>query len=414
MKFFSLLLLCLLEVAQAQTKVNLKQAFEAALKREPLKRAELVVEQSKELKKKVVGTALPQVALKADYTRQDASGVTSSTFNRTQRAVGLELKQSLFQGQREFALLDKSNNQIAQSKEALKLTRNELYIEVTSSYLEVLFSESEVELAREIERLSKERVDYLTDRVRKGRSRQSELLSAQAALSSAKNDLISLNANLNRNRKLFSFITGLGQDTKLVSVASNPSHKDLSYFLNKSTSAPQMSVDKLRVDDSYADIKVAKAGHWPSVDLKADYFIDRESVSTRGSDWAVTLSFSLPLFESGKTKADIAQASYAKNIAESNYRYNKEKLETQVKNLYLDYKATQDQIKSYENTVELYKKNYIAQQKEYNLSLVNNLEVLQSLNLYTESRSNLNRLKTNAHQLYYRLLATVGDSLELN
>tara|TARA_R110000868_G_scaffold68518_9_gene202584 strand:- start:4706 stop:5947 length:1242 start_codon:yes stop_codon:yes gene_type:complete len=413
MKILTLLMVCSIGIAQGQTKINLSDAFNSALRREPIKRAELALEQSREQKKKVVGAALPQISLKADYTRQDSSGVTSSTFNRTQRAVGLELKQSLFQGKREFALLDKSNNQIAISKEEIELTKSELLTEVTGSYLEVLFSENEVALAQEIENLARERVGYLQGRVQKGRSRQSELLSAKAALSSAENELISLKAQLKHNRKIFAFITGLKPETKLEEL-NEIETKDINFFLNKLDNAPQINLAKLRVIDSHADIKAAKAGHWPSVDLKGDYYLDRESVSNRGSDWAVTLSLTLPLFESGKTNADIKQASYAKNIAESTLRYNEQMLETQVKNLYSDFKATQDQVKSYKKTVELYKQNYQAQQKEYTLSLVNNLEVLQSLNLYTESRSRLNRLRTNAFQLYYRLLATVGGSFELN
>ena len=190
--------------------------------------------------------------------------------------------------------------------------------------------------------------------------------------------------------------------------------KPLDSYLGKIEDSPSLKMQKLNLENAHEDIKIAKGDHWPTVDLKGEYFVDRESFNNNGSDWAVTVSLTLPLFESGKTDSNIKQASQARLVAESDVRYLKQGLDRDIKILYNSITSANQQIDSFEKAVSLNKQNYSIQLKDYGLSLVNNLDVLQALSQYTESRSRLNNLIASRNQDYYRLITLLGDSFENN
>lgn len=97
-------------------QMSMKEAYELALKREPMIRAQLQIQSSNSRYDAIKGAALPQINLKADYSRLDDTGVTSSTFTKDPHNVSLELTQSLFRGGREYAELRKGKTQIDSSE----------------------------------------------------------------------------------------------------------------------------------------------------------------------------------------------------------------------------------------------------------------------------------------------------------
>ncbi|PIP88912.1 MAG: hypothetical protein COW01_04980 [Bdellovibrionales bacterium CG12_big_fil_rev_8_21_14_0_65_38_15] len=395
-------------------KVSLFDSFQAALKQEPIKKSLAQIKQKEYQYKQLRGAALPQVALNANYTRQDASGVQSNFFRESQRSVSVGVTQRLFSGFQEFSTLQKQENLLSQSKIDLVLTRSELLNEVAKSYVQVLYQIDEVELAKEIHTLSQKRVEFLQKRVKTGRSRQGELVSAQALVASNLTALEAARANLVSSRQYFSFLTGFDANIELKRMDAKLKLESLENYLTKVEESPSLKIQRLNLENAHEDIKIAKGDHWPTVDLKGEYFVDRESFNNNGSDWAVTVSLTLPLFESGKTYSNVKQASQARLVAESDARYLKQGLDRDIRILYNSITSANQQIDSFEKAVSLNKQNYNIQLKDYGLSLVNNLEVLQALSQYTESRSRLNNLVANRNQDYYRLVTLLGDSFENN
>lgn len=364
--------------------------------------------------KQLRGSALPQVSLDANYIRQDSSGVQSNFFRESQRAISIGVTQRLFSGFQEFSTLQKQENLIEQSKVELNLSKSELLNEVARSYVQVLYQIDEVDLANEIYELSRRRVEFLQKRVATGRSREGELISAKAQVASNLTSLEAARANLISARQYFSFLTGFKPSQDLERMDTKFQLQPLETYLKQVQSAPSLKRQQLNLENAHEDIKIAKGDHWPTVDLRGEYFVDRESFNNNGSDWAFTVSFSMPIFESGKTYSNVKQATQARLIAESDSRYLKQGLERDIRILYNSITSANQQIDSFEKAVSLNKQNYTVQLKDYGLSLVNNLEVLQALSQYTESRSRLNNLIATRNQDYYRLITLLGDTFENN
>ncbi|GAB4421130.1 MAG: hypothetical protein OHK0056_31900 [Bacteriovoracaceae bacterium] len=390
--------------------MSIKEAYELALKREPMIRAQLQIQSSNSRYDAIKGAALPQINLKADYSRLDDTRVTSSTFSKDPHNVSLELTQSLFRGGREYAELRKGKIQIDSSEWESQKTQFDLLNELVKSFVEVQYYEEELKLRTEIQKLSQDRVNFLKERVRIGRSRKSELVSAEAQLASAESDLDEAKTLLLTSREQLSFLTGKEVGTKITPIPYQIKLKNIDHYLSKISSSPNLQFEKLKVELIKEDLNIAKSGHWPSLDLKGNYYLHRNGSNSQ-SDWAVTLSLTLPLFESGKTSSNIDQAAFTLSSAESSFRYINQQLERDVRTLYDSLFLSENQVQSFSKSVELNRQNYQIQLREYGLGLVNNLEVLQTLGQYNQSRSRLNaeRIKN-----YYRLLSLLGDSTEIN
>jgi len=408
-----ILILSLLCVQNLYATVDLSQAYQQALKREPIIRAQLQVQRSKSQYSQIKGAALPQISLKGEYSKLDDSGVTSSTFNSDPRALSLELKQTLFSGFQEFDQLKKSQKNIEGQETELKRTEAELFNDLVKSYLDVLYYLEELKLKEEIQKLSNDRVQFLQKRVDIGRSRRSELISAQALLASTKSELEEVRIQLASAREQFSFLTGYDDKVDLKKMEYHFKLPPIQAYLSKVADAPVVKKGKILNEQAHQDIKIARSGHYPTVDLKGNYYLDRNG-SSKESDWVVSLSLTMPLFESGKTSSNVSQSVEAAQISEVDYRYQEQQLQRDVRILYSSIQLYEEQVQSFDQSVELNRKNYQVQLKEYGLGLVSNLDVLQALTQYTQSRSRLNKLQTDMTKNYYRLLTMLGGTLELN
>src|SRR5690606_37854453 len=143
-----------------------------------------------------------------------------------------------------------------------------------------------------------------------------------------------------------------------------------------------------------------KADHWPSVDLRGNYYLDRNG-SSRDVDWAVTVNVTMPIFESGKTEASVRQAAFERARQDAQNRLLRRSLEASVKTSYASVALGLERQRALKEVVELGRKNYQIQLKDYGLGLASSLEVLQVLNQYTQALSSLNRMRVDNLKNYY-------------
>lgn len=397
--------------AEIPVNLSLEAAYQKALEKEAVQAAQHKLQQSYYLRKQALGAALPQVSLEGSYTEQAEGSSASSSFRPSTKALSLELKQSLFKGFQEYAALRKTKNNIEVAQLNLRKTKSELLNDVAKSYVEVLYSQQDVQLKEELVRLSNERVDFLKHRVATGRSQQSEWLSAKSLAANAESDLSDSKNQLKSAQDNLAFLTGLSDELVVQDLSEKISLLSMEAYLQRISDSPDLKIEKESLKNSQEDLNIAKAGHWPKLDLKGDYYLERNGVYS-GSDWAVNLTMSLPLFESGKTHADIKQAAESTRMTETQLKYKQEQIRRDVKKLYHSLQISDSQLQHFKEAIDINRKNYEAQKKQYQLSLITNLDVLQALTQYIQSRSRLYRLNANRHENYYRLITLLGDTLE--
>src|SRR5690606_23608278 len=123
----------------------------------------------------------PEINLTGAITRQEDDEVFRRGFGQqTQKSLQLQLEQPLFQGFKEFAALRMAKAQNAIGQTQLELAKLNLYQALADIFYNILSIETEIELTKELAKISQDRIGYLEKRVKVGRSRKSELISARA------------------------------------------------------------------------------------------------------------------------------------------------------------------------------------------------------------------------------------------
>src|SRR5690606_33223433 len=117
-----------------------------------------------------------------------------------------------------------------------------LYQSLAEIFYGIKSIETELTLTRELSRLSKDRVGFLQQRVKVGRSRKSELISARAQLVSVEASIKELRSSLQRQREAFALVTNLSANSALDDQAIPKMPSELDQMLGKLGTSPWIEV----------------------------------------------------------------------------------------------------------------------------------------------------------------------------
>jgi outer membrane protein len=165
--------------------ISLTDAFKAALKRsEVLATQQELVVQAEENYHRAWGAILPSINGSYSYLRQNAPGFTNSgnTASSTgQQTLKIMADQPLFRGFRDFAAVNSAKALITAQKQARQWAGTQLYRDVAQAFYTRLSVEKDLSVLDNQLELYQKRIKELQDRLSIGRSRNTELLTVQAA-----------------------------------------------------------------------------------------------------------------------------------------------------------------------------------------------------------------------------------------
>lgn len=398
----------LMTFVQHSFALTLNEAYELASQRsETLLISKSRLSESEQKVKQTESRFLPEIKVSANYQQQDT--VISSSGEKNSTTTKLTLSQSLFTGgadqqKRSSAIYLKE----AQESE-VKIDKNELYLSVAQVFYQMLASQKEIENTKKSIELMQKRQSELQKRVKVGKSRNVEILSA-----SAQNSILQaqLQANLSQ---LSATEFNLKQLTGLNSIPPLTDSLNLSQEIEEmkknqmrdTVHDPELSRLSSIVKSAESDTLAAKAAHMPTLDLSGNYYVSR-SGNQRGPDWDVSLIVTLPLFSGGATQAQVQTSVEKKVQAELFYKQKKKSLDFEMQTLIQDLFSYQEQIKFLETALQNSEKSYQELEKDYRFSLATNLEVLQALNTYQDAKRNLDRTHFEALITYAKLQLKLG------
>lgn len=391
--------------------VTLEEAFQSALKNEEVRAVEAQIIQSEERINQVKGGLFPDVSLTGAITRQEDDEVFRRGFGqRTQKSLQLQLVQPLFQGFKEFAALRLAKADSARSRLLLEQAKLNLYQSLAELFYGIISTEVEIKLTQELAKLSKERVGYLERRVKVGRSRKSELISAQAQLVSVSASIAELQSSLTRQREAFGLVTGLEIATKLEDGFAPKKPRQLDSYLSKLDGSPWLQARDYELESATEAVSVAKANHWPSLELRGNYYFERGG-SLQGVNWDVGVALTMPIYSGGSDSAAINEAVAKKYEVSLRRDYEKRRLYSDVRATHTALEQGLSQLNGFEEAVKLNRRNYDELNREYGLGLVTNLDVINALNQYVQSQRDLNRVRVGNYKDSAKLKALTGEVL---
>ncbi len=403
---FSVLFLSLLSpVASAAT---LAEAYRAALtKSEVVKQASERIVEATEANAQIRGGLFPQLSFHANHQIQDDPPPAYSAFTPTsQTNAGFGLSQALFRGFGEWATLRK-NRHLHQAAEANKTNAQiQLFHELAQNYLGILSSEQDLRNLDEQLRIYQDRIKELRARVRRGESNETEAVSAEATHNALLAEIQLGKGGLQTARENFSFLTGMPANTGLVDPDSLGTSKrrlaPIEDYLKRIEERPDIRAaqEKFAADDE--DVSVASAGHWPQLDLRANYWIKRAAIM-QDIDWDVMLELKFPLFAGGSTQAGVRKAIASRNVSDLELQRLRRKAGQEIRSYYDQVKTRLDYIERQSKSVDLARQSTKLLQRDYRRGLVRNLDIQIALSELRVAQRNFDSARFAAQLDFYKL-----------
>lgn len=396
---------------------DLNEAYRSALeKNELLPIQESLVQQSDERISQVSGLLLPQINFLTNYSRQDvpppdpsAAGATSRFFQADQWNSRLNLVQPLFRGFGEWAEY-RGRKAAKRAEEAARdQARIDLFASVSESFYNVLIAESQLENLRTLADLSRKRVVEIGDRTRIGRARKGDLLSARAQVASVQAQIDAAEQARRQARENFGFVSGLPVDSALADTSQPPrTPPPIDELLKRAEKQPLIVAEQNRLTAFDESVSVARAGHYPSLDFAANYYFKRTGVLEQVK-WDVGGVLVVPLFSGGVTQSRVEEAVGKRKEQELRFERLRRETATKVRTAHEALQGEMMQVESLAEASELSEANYREQNRDYKYGLVTNLEVLQAMNSFQETKQLYDRMRLQAKISEARLYAAVGE-----
>lgn len=374
--------------------LSLKDAFESASQKNELPRIQNQrVEEAHERTRQARGAFMPTIAALGSYSRQDQENING----KTSRNFRINAQQPVFRGLRQYASYDAVTASERAEHERVRQTQLSLYAQVAQSYYELLAAEADLDSLRTLARLTEKRRSEMQSRSENGRARIGDLLSTQAQGASVDAQIEAGQSRLEQAWTNFMRITGLETKKDIPDInEAPPMPAELETYLNKIQQRPDIAAQQATYEASEAAVKIARGGHFPSLDLSGNYYLERKGGVLAQSKWDVGAQLSIPLFQGGVVKAQVGEAAARSAEQRIELERLRRNAETEIRNIYSTSSSAVRQYTALERALEISKRNFDTQVKDYRLGLATSLDALQALNNYQDLQRSLERVRYQA------------------
>lgn len=257
-------------------------------------------------------SASMQVNKSNDYTRPD-SGIASG------EVLSGKVTAEVFSGFKTNAEVKIAKATEETTIAASGVLRNKILYELRSAFLEALYAQKNVELSKKIADRLDANTKFLERMYRGGREVNWAYLKAQGDESEAKWEVKHAEAAvLTAIKKLEAFFGGKERldGYTVEGEFDSPSPPDISGVVAASEKQADVEAERSRVAAAEASIEKAKAGHWPTVSLFANYDKTTSDNTRLRDGWSVGAQMDVPIFSGFATRASIKEAA-EKHLSEA-------------------------------------------------------------------------------------------------
>jgi len=334
-----------------------------------------------------VGSVLPHIDwIKSQFYQQNinsasnagAGGATNSSFIPTQPLSYFQIQQPIFAGFRDWDVIAITKSQQEQARLNQQSTDLQILTDVATAFYASYTLQDQISVLLETRKLNQNQVDQLDKWVNIGRSRPSDLLSAQTQLASIDAQIEDTRRILAESRHLLLFLTGVPADVPLTDQEPAAPALTLDEALSRAGKRPDVLSSVEALHQTELNIRFQRGGHLPTLSAVGRYYTERIGFLS-DIRWDATFLLDVPLYEGGSTQALVQQARSQEIIAQLTLGRLKRDVDRQVRTAYDDLSHAFSEVQAYDKAVALAQKNYSVQQKENRLGVTTNLELLQLL-----------------------------------
>lgn len=335
---------------------------------------------------------------------------------------GLNARWTVWNGGVRENNIKKSELQLAINKLNTANQLRSIEVDMLGVYINLLYAKEAISIYEEAVALSKAQADRARQLMEAGRLSRVDYSQLESQYEQDRYALVNAVATYDTRRMELKKLLELGINdsisvkhiewTRDEVLALLPS-MDESYRMATAVDLP-LQINDLEIEDADVDVKVAKAGRMPDISLTAGvgtgYYAPGESFGTqmkRGVNESVGLTFSIPILDNKKTKSAVAKANIQRLNAQLEREARETELAQQVESWYIDLQSAQSRYIAGEQQVSSTELSNELVNEQFNLGLVNTVELMTAHNNMLEARHSLLQAKYMAmlgHKMieYYR------------
>ena len=379
--------------------INLKQCF--SLSKENSQTLKAQDEARKQAYQRVIeakGGMLPNLSYQFYKTYQDTAGDILPGEVTLSKA---ELIQPLFEGLTRINTFKANKKELKRQEYLYEVVDRQLLSNVAGAFYTLAGHESDYRDIGDTINLLGQRVAELNARVDLGKSRPSEVLAVQSAIASLKAQQELTKGDGADSLENLSYLTGvssskisISDDTPEVTVA-----EPLDACLERALIRSDMRAIREQIEEQKYLVGIAKGAFSPSLDLDANYYLGRDNTGNDNANWDLTFSVYFPIFQGGTSLAKVREQQSALTQIEDQRVDLERTIRKEVQTFSRQLVSAIAQVEALKDAYNKAEQSYKLQLRDYRLGLVENIDVLQSMNALLDSKTSLDRsrLKTKAY-----------------
>ncbi|MDW8052518.1 MAG: TolC family protein [Armatimonadota bacterium] len=415
-------MLCTNVLGEPSDALTLEEAIQLALRNNrAVQISARNLEKSRHAVREARGNALPQIQSSATYTRFDQ--VATARFgpqpvrlgNLENRTARITLTQVIDISGLVHTAIRGATVFLSISELEHERTRNDTILQVIQAYQRVARADEFVRVAEEALRNAQERLRIVRAQVEAGVAAQFDLLRAETAVAQAEQAV--LNAHNQRELAAAALNNLLGRplDTpvRIASAPTLPPMPDASLEqLTQQALAnrPEVLAAARSVELARLNIRTAQRGALPNLVLtgQADFNLTTSPFNPRREVYAGALVLSVPIWDSGITRAREAQAREELEIAQLRLEQAKESVALEVRQAYLTLQDAQKRLAVAQKGLEQAREALRLARVRFEAGVSPQLEISDAELAFTQAQTNFVNAQFDYLDAYAALQRAIG------
>ncbi len=298
----------------------------------------------------------------------------------------LDARASVSQSLFNFKDLEKeraASESLKSAQYTFKDARELVVLAVGNAYLTAIAAASRIETTEAQVKNAKALYDKAVDQQKAGLSPAIDTLRSQVELQTRQQQLIAARSDFAKQKLSLARIIGLptGQEFVLTEKAPYQALTPLpveEYLQRAYASRSDYQAAQAQVRAAELSRRAATAGHYPTLDLNANYGDIGATPAHSNGTWQVDGGLNIPIFAGGKTHSDVLEAEATLRQARSQLNDLRGRIDYEVRASLLDLTSAADQVEVARSNVDLAEQTLTQSEDRFSAGVADNLEVVQA------------------------------------
>ena len=390
----------------AQQKWTLRDCIDYAMQNNiTLKQSQLNKQTTTETRKQSQAALLPSLSGSTNqsfgykpWLNTSISTVTNGTVNTSMRKTyyngtyGINASWTVWNGNQNHNQVKVNKLSEEQAELTVEQTANTIQEKIAQLYVQILYQTEAIDVCKQSLETSKKNEERGREMVEVGKMSKADLAQLSAQRATAEYDLVLAESNL-ANYKLQlkqqleitgdqSFdidVTAANDQQALTTIPAMTDVYEQALLLR-----PEIKYTELALKASEVQLKIAKAGHLPTVSLTGG--LGTSTSSNNSKEWgqqiqtnfdaSAGIGVSIPIFDQRKAKTAVNKANIQRELALLDQQDKQKKLYATIEGFWLDAQTNQQKFRAASATVESEQQSYDLLQEQFNLGLKNIVELM--------------------------------------